>query len=257
MTNQSGGSEPVVPAEVSDLIDESHTIQGWIERLAQHSDDVRSEVFERVLGDYQERLGRVSATLAKHRSDLVAGLEVRQVEVESLQDARDSHAAELEEASLRHAVGEYSDGTWDDRRGSIEESLNELDELLEIEESAVRELAGIIDSMERGGTSSTVEDRPDAIEVEEEPEIVVESDDADLDLATSEVEEVEEVQDVIDAAADESSSVVAASSDDDAEAEGDYMDELEFLESLSLDESDKFDAMSAMLDDEEGGKKDA
>jgi len=241
MTNQSGGSEPVVPAEVSDLIDESHTLQGWIERLAEHSDDVRSEVFERVLGDYQQRLGRVSATLAQHRSDLVAGLEARQAEVASLQSDRDSHAAELEEAGLRHAVGEYSDGTWDDRRGSIEESLGELDELLEIEEKAVRELAAIIDSMETGTTPGTVEKgSATPVEEEDEPEIVVESDDGGLDLA-----------------APESSPVVAAPGDDDAEAGGDYMDELEFLESLSLDESDKFDAMSAMLDDEEGGKKDA
>ena len=38
--------------------------------------------------------------------------------------------------------------------------------------------------------------------------------------------------------------------DDDA---GDYLDELEFLESLSLDEAERFDAVSAMLDEDESG----
>ena len=33
---------------------------------------------------------------------------------------------------------------------------------------------------------------------------------------------------------------------------GDFMDELEFLESLSLDDADNFDAVSAMLDEDEG-----
>ncbi|MCL7972805.1 MAG: hypothetical protein M8866_12070, partial [marine benthic group bacterium] len=39
-----------------------------------------------------------------------------------------------------------------------------------------------------------------------------------------------------------------------AEAEPDeFMDELEFLESLSLDDADSFDAVSAMLDEDESG----
>jgi len=34
---------------------------------------------------------------------------------------------------------------------------------------------------------------------------------------------------------------------------GDYLDELEFLESLSLEEAERFDAVSAMLDEDESG----
>jgi hypothetical protein len=34
-----------------------------------------------------------------------------------------------------------------------------------------------------------------------------------------------------------------------------FMDELEFLESLSLDDADNFDAVSAMLDEEDGGSE--
>jgi hypothetical protein len=44
---------------------------------------------------------------------------------------------------------------------------------------------------------------------------------------------------------------VTLDAEDDAEG-GDYLDELEFLESLSLSEADRFDAVSAMLDEDEG-----
>lgn len=44
---------------------------------------------------------------------------------------------------------------------------------------------------------------------------------------------------------------VTLEAEDDAEG-GDYLDELEFLESLSLSEADRFDAVSAMLDEDEG-----
>lgn len=253
MTDQSGSSRPVVPAAVSDLIEESQTIQGWIERLAGHAGEARPEVFERVLGDYQERLEKVTGTLAQHRADLAASLDGRQAEVETLQADRDSHAAELEEARLRHAVGEYSDRKWDDRREAIEGSLGELDELLDIEKAAVGELTGIIDSMEAGEAPPQVQG-PAAVEVRDEPEIVVER--------VDDVESVDDVEVIDETAAEDLAEAAEASAgadgdvdDGDVDDGDDYVDELEFLESLSLDESDKFDAVSAMLDDEEEGEK--
>lgn len=258
MSKQPGGSEPVVPAEVSDLIEESQTVQSWIERLAEHSSDVRADVFERVLTDYQNRLGKVTGALAKYRSDLVSGLDGRQAQVASLQADRDSHAADLEEARLRHAVGEYSEGTWDDRRESIEASLHEIDELLDAEQGAVAELTAIIDSIEKGH-APPASGSPPAETAEMPSDTTVELAEAEESFEPEKAveEDGETGEDVIESVTEASPVPPADRVDGDPGAAGDYMDELEFLESLSLDESEKFDAMSAMLDDEESGKKDA
>lgn len=286
MSKPSDSAGSVVPAEVRELIEESRTIQGWMDRLSSHAGDARPEVFERVQSDYQARLDGVTGKLARHRTDLVGRLDARRSEVESLRSDRDSHQAELEEARLRHAVGEFSDSRWEDRRSSIEESLGELDALLEVEEGAVSELSGIIDNIGEGGTPATgvaamaeaeivveglevdlesaidaeeteVEEEPD---IEEEPEAEVEAvaeagpeePESELEEEASEPEEEAEEPAVASAERPAATPPVDAGDDDaDEEPGGEYLDELEFLESLSLDEADRFDAVSAMLDEEE------
>jgi len=289
MSKPSDSAGFVVPAEVRELIEESRTIQGWMDRLSSHAGAARPEVFERVRADYQGRLDGVNGKLARHRADLEGRLDARRSEVESLRSDRDSHQAELEEARLRHAVGEFSDSRWEDRRGSIEESLGELDALLEVEEGAVAELSGIIESIGEGGTPVP------GVAVMAEPEIVVEGLEVEIESGLGTEEEVDERDEAdegpepeVEAAAEaevaggpdalaeeseeedsdaseleeEDEPAVASAErparahlvdagDEDEEAGGEYVDELEFLESLSLDEADRFDAVSAMLDEEE------
>jgi hypothetical protein len=276
MSNSPGSSGTVVPAEVSALISESQTIQGWLDRLAGHQSDADPDVFNRVQSDYQGRLDKVTSKLVQHRSQLVSSLEARQAEVESLQGDRDTQAGHLEEARLRHAVGEFSDTQWGDASGNIEGSLAELDELLEMEAGAVSELAVIIDSIGEGGTppassegddatdhaADHVEDTDEELEDDTETAVVAGDPnlDADEDLAdTDTVEITVEAGDdgptavVPEPAKSDKASATEEGTDPDAEG-GEYLDELEFLESLSLDESDRFDAVSAMLDEDEAKK---
>lgn len=288
MSNSSDINGSVVPTEVSDLISESQTIQGWMERLAGHRGDADPAVFDRVQSDYQGRLDKVTTKLVQHRSQLVSSLEARQGEVDTLRTDRDRQAGHLEEARLRHAVGEFSDTQWDDARGSIQGSLSELDELLGMEEEAVSELAAIIDSIGEGGTPPAVDGEAapvagvedDAASADDDPAVdlaaaetaaPVDSDtesaaDEGLEESTEEATTDDALADVeITVEADDEGPVAAATEPaptpsaatvDDEEAEGgEYLDELEFLESLSLDESDQFDAVSAMLDDEEPKKE--
>jgi len=79
--------------------------------------------------------------------------------------------------------------------------------------------------------------------------VEVEVVDAELtDAVETEASEMEAVEETGDEEAAEETEVEAA----DLEAEPDeFMDELEFLESLSLDDADNFDAVSAMLDEDE------
>lgn len=287
-TRDTRDTDSVIPAEVRDLIEESQKIQGWVERLADHADDVRPEVYEKVLTDYRQRLDAVTGELSEHHAHLVETLDGRRSEVEVLERDHDEHAAELEEVRLRHAVGEFDDDEWEERRGEVQGSLDELDQLLDDERKTVAELEEIIASIGAAGSAGPAlmrdapgpdagesartavradgEDLRPGVDSRESGEGAEEAG-ADADAAAAATETAEGGTAAVAAdraksrkskeggpatskpekAADE-----AEGADEDA---GEYLDELEFLESLSLGESERFDAVSAMLDEEEGGEK--
>ena len=309
MSNSRDDNSALIPSEVRELIEESRTVQDWLDRLASHESDASPEVFARVRKDYEGRLEQAASSLARHRSELASSLETRQSELAQLQDDRDSQAADLEEARLRHVVGEYTDERWAEVKESVEGSLSDLTELLDMEEGAVAELAAIVASIDEGriptvslDSAQAVEDAPaeDAGDAADQVDVAVAGDAAPGDDERDDVEAAGEsrsagepdeqptgtgeaeadddaVADVIeaesegeDAVSDDSSveitveptqdepegAPVSASADaEDADEGGDYLDELEFLESLSLDDSDRFDAVSAMLDEEDSDKK--
>ena len=279
MSKTSGSNTSVVPAEVADLIEESRTIQGWIDRLASHEGAASPEVFERVGSDYAGRLESVTDKLARHRTDLASSLDTRRGEVDTLVADRDGQTAELEEGTLRHAVGEFSDEAWDERRTSLEGAVSDLAELLEMEQGAVAELAAIVAAIDGGGASSgsavaeasltEAPGEPEAVAVDTGADSSGEADEVDPEAAAEAAEEAVAEADEVpaeeaaaaeqEAPAEDDVEITVEAADEAAAAEsagdeegGDYLDELEFLESLSLDESDRFDAVSAMLDEDEG-----
>ena len=89
---------------------------------------------------------------------------------------------------------------------------------------------------------------------------VVELEFADAEFVDAEVVDAEVVDDAVEAEVEPAEEEAGAEEPeaDTAEAAadqgdpGEFMDELEFLESLSLDDAENFDAVSAMLDEEEG-----
>lgn len=316
-------TDSVIPPEVTELIERSQTIRGWIEKLGEHEGETSRAVYEKVLADYRERLERVTADLRTHRADLVETLERHRAEVDALRADREDQAARLEEARLRHAVGEYDDEVWDERREGIDSKLAELDDGLTEEAATVEELEGILEAIPGDGETpsssaipwsaaraavgeakpapggaepaepvvepATAErkkeraaaTRPDppapaarpapAATDEEDDRAGEEDAESGVTAAIEEGEEEEHEEVEVaraaaeDDAAHEDEPAVAAKRVADAPAGGSdaaddgsddqsYLDELEFLESLSLDEADRFDAVSAMLEEDEGGK---
>ena len=253
-----GTRTTVVPAEVTALIDERQRIQGWISRLDEFRGETTPDVFERVRGDYAGRLEEVNGKLARHRADLQSSLDEQRGRVAELQSERDDRGAELEEAKLRHAVGELSDAQWERRREESETALEELDEGLAAQRSALEELEGVLAALpgtEPGGAPVTapVASMPWAT-AQEGPEPRSEGPEAEPESRVDETSaatvpraafEIEDVGEKGEAAKAETTGALDPSSN------GDYLDELEFLESLSLDDADRFDAVSAMLDDDD------
>jgi hypothetical protein len=275
MADTTQSTDPVIPVEVTELIDESQTIQGWIDKLAELQDETTPAVYERVHTDYRVRLSAVTSRLSEHRADLSQALEERRIGADALRTERDERAAELEEAKLRFSVGEYSSEDWDEQRGSIESQLQSLKDRLTAEDKGLEELETILAIIPDGEASAEAPEtlaaswqaqlEPDESpvdEVEADALPVAEPDTADAGLEITEPEPDADGGPVAEseAAAEPSKETTTDSPTDEssggsgADGDGEYLDELEFLESLSLAESDRFDAVSAMLEEEEGGK---
>ena len=97
----------------------------------------------------------------------------------------------------------------------------------------------------------------EAVQAAKPAEAIAGGDEETAETATEEAPaEAEPAEEAADSSAE---SIVESPADAAAEAEGDdYLDDLEFLESLSMDEVARLDAVSAMLEDEsvaEGDRK--
>jgi len=232
-----------IPDEIRSLLEERATFQDWLAKLGDLRENYRPAVAERVERDYRERLTKVESELATHRAELEKALAARQNRALALDGEIDDRRAELEEAELRHAVGEFDDAEWEGCRDEHRGALGEMEKALGVERTAVAELEGVLGELtgERPVAASGVAEEPAA----------------DLEEQDREPEGVE-----APAMAEEEGAEEAAAGAEDAgeagvavgEESGDFKDELEFLESLSLDDTESFDAVSRMLDEEEASE---
>ncbi len=226
--NQKTRPEPVIPKEIVRLLDRRATLGGWLAKLNELRGTVRPEVYEKVRGDYEERLRGQETELAAHRSDMEAALAERRARVLQLEAARDERAAELEEAELRFAVGEFKEGEYEKRKEQHDRTLAQLDTELEADRAALAKLDEVVGVLSRLGEETPGAETgplaPDALPPVAEPPAPVDQ----------EPEAVEEPLEKAPAVA----------------GDADYLDDLEFLESLSLDDATGFDAMSTLLDEE-------
>lgn len=98
-------------------------LQEWLARLGDVGTDVPAHVAERVRRDYEDRLRAVTEELAGHREALAAELDDRRAELEEADALRASAADDLEEARLRHRIGELEEAGWEARRPELEAAL--------------------------------------------------------------------------------------------------------------------------------------
>lgn len=262
----------IIPGAIQALLDQRTTFQDWLAKLDGVVSDFRPEVAEKVRKDYEDRLTGVEAELGTHSKELEGAVVARVARLDELAAEHDSRSADLEEAQLRHEVGEYTQSDWEEKRVEHASQLDTLSDEIGAERVAVTELEGVLAQVTGKQPQSAVlhvlpdqdgdgsddesldEDTADSTdEAEEETkassEDLTEDDaDSDMDLAL--------VAEIVPAEADADAASAGAESEDGA-----FLDELEFLESLSMDETPNFDAVSQLLEEEEAGtekgKKDA
>lgn len=239
MASESDGGT-VVPREVSELLDRRETYRGWLSRLDEVAAEARPEVRRRVRADYQGRLADVEEELVSHLESLEDSLAERREEAQRLAEEREVTAGDLEEAELRHRVGEYGDEEWEERKEELEERLGRLDEELAEARGAVERLETILEEL-AAGAGAPAPGRGPAAGAESEPEAPERGAPAAGEEAGSERPSGREAAGAAGAGAE------AAGEEPGREA---HEDELDFLESLSLDDPGAFDSLGALLDEE-------
>lgn len=249
--SQKEESGQVIPKEITQLLERRATLEQWLGKLAELKDTVRADVHERVRADYQERLGKKESELAAHRSDMETALDERRTRVTALETDRDQKAAELEEAELRFAVGEFKESEFQKQKGKHDEALAELDAELTSDRGALEELeevVAVLAGLGQGGGAPrwTPSARPEPEPEQLEPEAELEEPEAEAEPDAVEPEP----QPVAEAESEQEEPVTTAPAADATASTDDYLDDLEFLESLSMDDIDRLDSVSAILAEE-------
>ncbi len=147
--------------EVEQLLSDREKYEGWLNRLESQKSATSAAAYERVRADYQQRLDGVLGQLQSH-ADAIHG-KLRQVEqsVVELDAERTERAESLDEARLRHSVGEYQDeAEWGHIEGELVAALQEKEGELKGARAEIARLQEIV---------NLVEGRP-----EPEPDVVPE-----------------------------------------------------------------------------------
>jgi len=250
MNAEREGRQLVIPEAIRSLLEQRAQYMEWLAKLDDLGGQYRPEVARRVRGDYQERLTGVEDELHGHQAELESSLAERQSRLGELEQRHDACAAELEEIELRHQVGEFDDSEWDDRKSEREQDLRGIVEELEVERDAVEELGSVLVQVTAPSEAAAtrhvepgawMEPAADVISARSPQPAGLEAADEPIGDDLAEIEE-------------EPAVVIDEETTSEGEEDGDaFLDELEFLESLSLDDPESFDAVSKMLEDEGDG----
>ncbi len=111
---------------IEDLLADREQFTMWLTRLDEGDDLASEKVRDKVRNDYQGRLESVMEELATHSDSIAEQLADHRGTQEDL-TARDTSAREeLAEAEVRHTVGEYDDDEWKKLKEMADEQLDQI-----------------------------------------------------------------------------------------------------------------------------------
>ena len=285
MTAEQEGLNLVIPDAIRTLLERRAQYMEWLAKLDDLGGKYRPEVAKRVRADYRDRLTGVEDELHGHKEELESSLFTRKQQLSELEQRHDVCAAELEEAELRHQVGEFDEGEWDNRKEGHDRELADVARALDGEREAVAELGAVLlqvtspseaaatRHVEPGawpdpgpGSPPPVAELTPTVGEQAGGEVALEDPFVD-EGATDGLEAAQDVLGDLAAAIDEPPEPLQADviveqmvveettlpevPTTEKLGDGDeFLDELEFLESLSLDDPESFDAVSKMLEEE-------
>ena len=273
MNAEQGGQDLVIPDAIRTLLERRAQYMEWLAKLDDLGGKYRPAVAKRVRADYRDRLTGVEDELHGHKEEIETSLSQRKGQLSAFEERHDVCAAELEEAELRHQVGEFDDGEWESRKEAHERELREVASALDVEREAVALLGAVLlqvtapseaaatrrvepgawtESGAAGLQETVVEDlldegrSTDADALKAAEDVL-----GELAAVVEESVEAEQVEEFVEQVVEEVNEPEEPIDEKTSSTDGDeFLDELEFLESLSLDDPDSFDAVSKMLEEE-------
>ncbi len=142
-------------AIIQHLLEERRQYEAWIARLNDSADATPGHVRARVRSDYEARLAAVTEELRAHADSARQAIEEKRHLRGELQKKETRAAEKLTEAELRHSVGEYDEGQWEQVHRDILAELVSVREDLQSVEADLRKLEEL-DALVRNKPVATV-----------------------------------------------------------------------------------------------------
>ncbi len=127
-------------AIIQHLLEERRQYEAWIVRLNDSADATPGHVRARVRSDYEARLAAVTEELKAHAESARQAIEEKRHLRGELQKKETRAAEKLTEAELRHSVGEYDPGQWEQVHKDILAELVSVREDLQSVEADLQKL---------------------------------------------------------------------------------------------------------------------
>src|SRR5437879_8418326 len=127
-------------AIIQRLLEERRQYEAWIARLNDSADASPGHVRARVRSDYEARLAAVTEELKAHAESARQAIEEKRHLRGELQKKEALAAEKLTETELRHSVGEYDEGQWEQVHKDVLAELMSVREDLPAVEAAAHKL---------------------------------------------------------------------------------------------------------------------
>lgn len=107
---------------IESLLSERSQFEEWLAKLA--ASNAPESVREKVRADYEQRLAKVMESLREHADAIDAELKRHESSRADLEKRESSALETMSEAELRHSVGEFDSGKWDEISRSQKAALD-------------------------------------------------------------------------------------------------------------------------------------
>jgi len=128
---------------IEDLLAEREQFAMWLTRLDESPDLASEKVRKKVRDDYQQRLESVMEELASHSDSIAEQLADHRGTQEDLTTRDTSAREELAEAEVRHTVGEYDEDEWKKLKEMADEQIEQIGSELKDVTAEIDRLAGV------------------------------------------------------------------------------------------------------------------
>jgi hypothetical protein len=138
-----------VSREIAALLKQREQYRAFLVKLEERAGEANPRAYETVKQDYESKLKALGAKLVKHVEAVRQALVDSEAAVTDLEVRRDAKHEELEEARLRHSVGEYGDDKeWRSVERKLTKEFDDFEKQIEQKKATVANLQEVLEQIE-------------------------------------------------------------------------------------------------------------